>query len=82
MPARKNRPDKHGALNNITDGERGLVDKLIKCERDSPRHDHYVSWFDMAVAKQLVKKGFLREGGRATGCFLVTEKFHQDFMQF
>ena len=93
MPARKNRPGKHGVVpqgapqprtkQQLMDAqiERALVDKLIKCERESPMHDHYVSWLDMRAAKQLVKHGYLREGGRATGCFVVTETFRENFMR-
>jgi hypothetical protein len=81
VPARKNRLGKHGvAFQTQLDDTSRLVDKLVKCERETPGHDHYVSWFDMANAKQLVKHGHLREGGRATGCFVVTEKFRQTFM--
>lgn len=91
MPARKNRPHKHGTSGEAAasakkrqvennQAERGLVDKFIEWERDHPRHDHYVGWPDMAAAERLVKKGYLIEGTRATGCFHVTETFRQTFM--
>lgn len=92
MPSRKNRPGKHGAgastkestvkLRQIDNGhaDRALVDKLITWERERPMNDHYVGWPDMDAAERLVKHGYLREGGLATGCFVVTDAFRRNFM--
>lgn len=87
MPARKNRPGKHGSEGrrspqlNADSAEQRLVEKLITCERANPTRDHYVDWADMSAAERLIKNGHLREGGQATGCFVVTEKFRRNFMQ-
>jgi hypothetical protein len=86
MPARKNRPDKCGTSIErspkvVNEAERKLVDKLVGAERHEPCDDHYVSWPDMTEARQLAKKGYLREGGRALGCFYVTDVFRRTFMR-
>lgn len=85
MPARRNRPNKHGTEQppqlTADSDERRLVEKLIACESFNPMRDHWVSWLDMAAAKRLVKYGYLREGNRATGCFEVTDAFRQKFMR-
>lgn len=92
MPARKNRPGKHGT--NDTDmpkrkerrleatyEERALVDKIIQWEREQPRHDHYVGWPDMDAAERLAKLGYLVEGS-VRGCFFITDAFRETFMRF
>jgi len=92
MPARKNRPGKHGMNSETastvkerrreaTHEERALVDKIIMWERDQPRHDHYVGWPDMDAAERLAKMGYLIEGG-VRGCFFVTDAFRETFMKF
>ena len=89
MPARKNRPGKHGTSSSealsakqrqLDSEERGLIDKLCAQERKEPHNDHYVGWPDMGAAERLAKKGYIIEGGRAKGCFCVTPLFRQTFM--
>lgn len=76
MPARKNRPGKHGgtlpAVQPLDPEETALLRTLEAAERKEPRQDHYVGWPDMHIAKRLVKKGYIVEGRRATGCFYLT----------
>lgn len=86
MPARKNRPDKHGVpqiirLRNYTVSaeENILAQKLIRHESKEPGKDHYVGWPDMDAAESMAKKGFLRKSGLATGCFYLTDLFKRQF---
>lgn len=86
MPARKNRPDKHGLPKvcelkdlKISAAENILACKLIRSEAKEPRKDHYVSWSDMGVADKMVKRGLLRESPFATGSFYLTELFRRQF---
>lgn len=91
MPARKNRPDKHGApkeehlrISAQMEAEdtkkfKELADRvLIKSENKAPGDSHYVGWPDMDTAKKMAKKGLLREHGYS-GCFYVTPQFKQHF---
>lgn len=85
MPARKNKPGKFGTSAASTAPlpshlERELVDKLIVSERANPHSDHYVGWPDMDAAEGLVRKGYLVYGGRATGCFCITDLFRHAFL--
>lgn len=86
MPARKNRPNKHGLPKvcelkdlKISGAENILACKLIRLEAKEPHKDHYVGWPDMNVAETMVKRGLLRESAFATGCFYLTELFRRQF---
>ena len=89
MPARKNRPDKYPFTADYNrkrqdklDGQvRTLALKLADQEKREPKHDHWVSWLDMEAAREMVKRGLIVEGHRATGCFYITDKFRTDFHQ-
>ena len=78
MPARKNRPGKHGDIlpadQPLDPEETALLRTLEAAERKEPHQDHYVGWPDMHIAKSLAKKGYIVEGRLATGCFFLTPK--------
>lgn len=83
MPARKNRPDKHGSPRaashtfQLEEAVRRLALKLVLCEKKEPKCDHYVGWPDMAAAEEMQRRGLLREGQLARGCFYITDKFRE-----
>jgi hypothetical protein len=88
MPARKNRPDKHGArgappkadfLLEAVIGVGQIVTKLIEYEREHPGYDHDLSWCSPVAVEHLVKCGCLRVGKCALGCFAITDKFRYLF---
>lgn len=89
MPARKNRPDKHGTdkvikLKNyeISIEENELAKKLIKQEQKEAFKDHYVGWPDMHIAEKMENRGFLRRSTIVTGCFFLTDLFKRQFQLF
>lgn len=88
MPARRNRPDKHGktpATRSPTNQaprlvRTALIDKFCAWERANPCECHYVGWPDMDEARQLAKRGLLDESPFATGCFWTTPAFREAFL--
>lgn len=89
MPARKNRPNKHGGAraserkpDHTLDVElRAFVIKLIIWERKEPRHHHYVGWPDMHLAEELKRRGLLLDDGSAYKCFRLTEQFRTTYYE-
>lgn len=95
MPARRNRPGKHGAtstqgrkipskleLNAVMNAQvRELAIKFIVWERKEPKKDHYVGWPDMDVAEEMQRRGLIKLGGLATGCFYITDLFRTEFYE-
>lgn len=93
MPARKNRPDKHGHSPRLSNPEHTaenypptpdelvLIKKLVFWERRNPGSAHYVGWPDMACADHLAKKGLIADDQGARGCFRVLHQFTMRFMR-
>lgn len=88
MPARKNRPDKHGKMPTTRPPasqaprlvRTALIDKICAWERADPLGCHYVGWPDMNEARELARHGLLLESQFATGCFWTTHAFREAFV--
>jgi len=79
MSSRRNRPGKCGQPGIVhTQGHaifgdaKDLIRRLKEAEAKSPGGLHWVSWLDEHEARNLERRGYLREGA-ATLCFHLTE---------
>lgn len=86
MPARKNRPGKHGTAIPVETAidaakEGNLARKLMEQESKKPSEAHYVGWMDMETAESMKKKGLLETSPYSPlGCFFLTDLFKKKYL--